>query len=238
MNNKHRGANNMLVLPTADDIRAARAFLNWKQLNLAYKCDVSIKTIMSIEKEQSKPTKELLETIAKVFLEEGIRFHPERGFIVDKNVVSIYEGREGYLKILKNVLETCEPMKDEFLLLGADDKRSSREINQMYKKMYDIGIKFKILIENNSNYILGPLEDYREVDKNSFLSKDVILIYKDKIMFVSQVEFKNNQYDGIAKLLLIKDGGIAEQFKTYFNHLWNNGNKPNSSCAKQIFFKK
>lgn len=223
-----------LVLPKAADIRGARAYLGWTQMELAYRCGTSAVTITSIEKEKSRPSKELLEKIAHIFMAEDIYFHPDGGYKVEKSLVKVYKGVEGFLEVLEDVIKVCGPDKQEVLFLGNDDSRSDDTINEMHKKIYEIGIPYKFLIAEDSDYILGPLEEYRKVDANFFLSKDATLIYGDKVLLIS----KDSDPLHTAKSLLIKDEGVFEQFKRYFYHLWNNGKKPLNSSAKQIFFRK
>jgi hypothetical protein len=69
------------------------------------------------------------------------------------------------------------------------------------------------------------------------LSKDALLIYGDKIAFVSEPKFENGDYSGNAQLLLIENAGMAEQFRAYFYRLWKRGKMPEKSSVKQIFFK-
>jgi DNA-binding XRE family transcriptional regulator len=237
MNENFENMENYLVLPKPADIRGARAYLNWKQMELAYKCGVSIPTITAIETEKSNPTKELLEKIAQVFAEEDVYFLSSGGHKVEKNFVKMFKGRGGPVKVLQDVIKVCGAEKDEILVLGSDDSRSDDGVNKMYQQIYKIGIGVKLLMDNDNNYILGPLEDYRCVDKEYFLSNDAIYIYGDKIMFVSEPKFKEGEYDGNDQALLIENAGMAEQFRAYFYRLWEKGKKPTKSSVKQIFFK-
>ncbi|MFC1659716.1 helix-turn-helix domain-containing protein [Pseudomonadota bacterium] len=231
--------NYCLVLPTAEDIRSARSYLNWTQMELAYQLGVNIMTIASIENNKSKPTRELLDRITKLFMENSIKFLPNGGFSVERDIIRVFEGIEGYIKIIEDVIQTCGPNKEEVLLLGSDDRRSNKKIDDVYQGIYAAGIPNKLLTAESNNYILGPLECYRQVDKSSFLSPTfAILIYKDKVMFASKAEYKNNKYDENVKLLLINDSGMYKQFRAYFYELWNKGIKLEKSSAKQVFFYK
>lgn len=228
----------LLVLPSASDIRAARASLNWKQTDLAYKCQINLNTVAFIENEKSKPSKETLEIIAKVFLEEGIYFLPGGGFKVEKNIIKTYEGEEGYLKVIEDAMRSCALNKSEFLLLGASDKKSSNKVNDLYKRMYKAGIAFRQLISKEDDYILGPLEDYRQIDKNYFLSDDVLLIYANKIVFITEIEGDLENYILTKiKYIVIENASMTRQLRAYFYRLWDTGKKPIKSSAKQIFFK-
>jgi transcriptional regulator with XRE-family HTH domain len=229
---------NDLILPKPADIRAARANLNWKQMDLAYKCGVSIPIITAIEMEKSKPTKELLEKIAQVFMEEGIYFLPKGGYQVEKRIVKFYDGTSAFARVLEDVLKVCVLEKCELLLLGDDDFRSSDEVNGVYKKIYSAGIPLKYLIAKENDYIVGPIEEYKQIDPELFLSKDVVLIYGDKIMFFTEIEGNLKTYELTkVKIIVIENAGMAEQFRAYFYRLWEKGKKPTKSSVKQILFR-
>ena len=53
-----------LVLPTRRDIKAARNYMEWKQIELGAKCGVTEYAINSIETQRHHPKKELLDKIA------------------------------------------------------------------------------------------------------------------------------------------------------------------------------
>lgn len=225
---------NYLVLPEPADIRAARAYKAWKQMDLAYKCKVNISTINAIETEKSKPSKELLDTIATVFAEEGVYFLPGGGHKINKNILTVYEGSDCLLRLQDNIIQTLQNKKDKVVLvLGDDDEKLSPEEIEKDKEIYNAGIHFKSLISKDNDYIMGPLEDYRRIGKEHFISKDDIIIYDTKI--VLPVNVKN----GIAeKLIALDDKDMSDWFKRYFNHLWEKGGRVTKSSVKQVFFKR
>jgi len=229
---------NYLVLPKPSDIRGARAYLNWKQAELANRCGVSVPTITAIETEKSNPTKELLEKIAEVFAIEDLYFLHGGGHKIEKRIVKFYDGTSAFARVLDDVLKTCSAKKCELLLLGDDDFRSSDEVNGVYKKIYAAGIPLKYLIANGNDYIVGPIEEYRQIDPELFLSKDVVLIYGNKIMFFTEIEGNLKTYELTkVKIIVIENAGMAEQFRAYFYRLWKKGKKPTKSSVKQILFR-
>jgi len=229
-----------LVEPqTNDDIRGARSYLRWTQPQLADKCGCSTGTIISLENGKHLTNRNVIAKLTEVFSEAGIKFLLEGGFKRDNNIVQIFEGKEGAFKILNDIIKTCDSNRDELLFFGNDDKRSSEEVNKLHKKIYAIGISYKYLIAEDNDYILGPLEDYRQINSDSFFSKDAIVIYKNKITFCVKIEsdLKSNKVIN-RKYLIINDRDFAETFKNYFYRLWKKGIKPKKSSVKQIFFKK
>jgi len=227
---------NHLIIPTRKDIKAARNYLEWSQKKLGVKCSSTEYTINSLETKRHKPTKDLLDRITEVFAGEGIKFNANGGFRIEKEIVEIFEGAESPIKLLNDVLSTCIFEKNEVLFLGSDDQRSSDKVLNIQKKLYEENIPCKYLVSNTNNYILGPVDEYKKIDKTLFLSKDAILIYKNKISFL----VGNNKKDKLkeVKNIVINDEDLTEMFKKYFYRLWDNGKKIEKSETKQMFFKK
>jgi len=225
---------NYLVLPTADDIRGARAFLNWKQISLAHKCDVNPSTLTAIENEKSKPTKELLEIIAKVFLEAGIKFNTDGGFSINKNVATIYEGNDCFLKVQEDILNTCSINEEEVLMIGNDDRKCDERIIGKDKELFKAGIYFKSLVEKGNNYLIGPIEDYRSIDACFFVPASFTIIYGNKVAFDLWEEKKDKK---IQKIIVLQENIINQNMRKYFNYLWEMGKEINKSTTKQLLFK-
>jgi len=225
---------NHLIIPTRKDVKAARNYLEWSQKKLGEKCGSTEYTLNSLETKRHKPTKELLDKITEVFAEEGIRFISSGGFRIEKDIVTIYEGEDCYFKLQYDILKTCGENKDEVLYLGNDDSKSIPKIIHNEQKIYDLQIPCKYLIAKNNNYILAPIEDYKSIHEDYFLSTDVIVIYKNKISFASSI----NKVDRSEKVIVINDQGIANQYKKYFYRLWDKGEIIKKSSTKQIIFKK
>lgn len=222
-----------LVLPRPADIKGARSSLDWTQMELAHRCGVNTLTIAYIENRKSKPSKKLLEKITQVFMAEDIYFHPEGGYKVDANFVKVFEGEDGYLRAQEDVFKACLQNKDEVLFLGVDDERSGSRVIENESKIYEAGIPCKYIMSKDKDYILGPLEEYRKVDSSYFFSVNVVVIYKYKTSFLSNGEDEKSS----ARVVVINDKGITEQMRRYFNTLWDKGDIPKKSSAKQIFFR-
>ena len=64
---------------TPGQSRAARAFLNWSQRELAAKCDVGLTAIVGFEAGTSSPRRASLAALVRTFEEAGIEFIPAAG---------------------------------------------------------------------------------------------------------------------------------------------------------------
>jgi DNA-binding XRE family transcriptional regulator len=219
-----------------EDIRAARAYLNWTQPELAVRVGCNPCTINTLEQGKHAIGKNLSMKIAEVFAKEGIKFNYDGGFKLEKDVVKIYEGEDSYLKILDDIYHVCLNTNKEVLLLGVDDRKSNDKVIEKKKELYKSGIIFKHLISTDcDNYAIGPLEDYRSINIDFFFSKDVVIIYDNKIV-ISFLDYKNrsNLYD----LISIEHIGLYNEMSRYFKNLWVKANKIDKSNTEQIYFKK
>jgi transcriptional regulator with XRE-family HTH domain len=230
--------NNYLILPTYRDIRSARNYIGWSQSEFARKVGLTLGSITKIERNVQIPTKNNLEKIAEVFAGEDLYFLAGGGHKIEKSIVKVFEGEGAIIKVLDDVLKTCSPNKDEVLLWGGDNRRSSPEVIAKNQEIYNAGITFKFLAAKGNNYIYLPLEDYRQIDKSLFLSKDVTVIYKNKILFFADIEGDLENYILTkVKIIIIENKGMADQFRAFFYRLWDKGEKPTHSTTKQLVFK-
>jgi len=220
-----------IILPTPADVRAARVYLDWGQNILADKIGVNVYAITSLETGRHKTGTENLKKIAEVFLSEGIKFNSTGGFNIDKNIVTVYEGKDCYLKLLDDIITTCAEDKKEVLFLGSDDKKSSQKYIDAENKIYASGIPSRNLVNINNDFILGPLKNYRQINSNYFMSNNVVAIYDTKVAFPSAI----NKQGTSTKTIIINEAGITNQLKNYFNNLWEVGKIIRKSSTKQIF---
>jgi len=224
---------NLIEPKNNNDVRAARNYLNWTQPELAIKAGCNITTIHTLEKGNRITKKNIINKVTEVFAKEGIKFHLNGGFSIDKDTINFFEGKDCYLKLQDDILKTCQKEKETVFYLGADDKQSSKEIIEKEKEIYKAGISCKNLISLNNNYILGSLEDYRQIDSKYFVPIDLTIIYDTKVAF--DIHDKNNNQT--IKIICINDSVLANKMKEYFLGLWQIAKKPIKSSTEQILFK-
>lgn len=225
-----------LVLPNAIDIKTARIYLDMGQEELAKRVGIYKHTLLNIEKGNSSPTVEVLLKIAEYFFARNIVFHNNGGFEVLKDeVATVLSDENAYITILQDIFDNCAPMNerglggDEVLFLGNDDALSSEKVNQMHQQIYSKGVPYKFLITKENDYILGPLNEYRKIDKINFLSDNVVILYKDKVVFfIGEVN---------EKIIIIRDKDLKDKLSIYFYSCWNSAEECVRSSTKQIFFR-
>lgn len=223
------------MLITADQIRAARALKNWSQTDLAERTGLAVPTIANIELGKQMPGKNTIEKIIYAFTLAGINF-TERG--VEKKdekskFVSLLKHDEDeniYITLVEDILYTLANCEDddkrEVLIFCGDDRISPPSINQLYKKMRNLGIRHRQLSEEGNTYLLAPIEEYRYVPKKYYLN-NVTLVYGDKYAIC----LGNVNSEKPDEIIIMNDEGAARIHRNIFELLWSQLPKPKKSTA-------
>ena len=213
------------VLPTADDIRGARAYLNWNQKKLANLVGVSERAILQIENKKSKPQEKTLQRITNIFQNAGIHFLFEGGFRSNQNLTQIYEGKDGIRHFFDDIYQEALHQQQEFLIFNVDEKKfiEAYEISGMgnsHRKRIS-GIKnFKkskaIISTEDDNKYASPYIDYRYMAK-SVLSDIPFYIYNNKLSIII--------WDESPKFIVHQHKELADSYRKIFYFLWEKAQK-------------
>jgi DNA-binding XRE family transcriptional regulator len=208
-------------------IRAARGITGWSQTELAERAGVSLPAVTDCEKERAKTSLETYEKFVKAFEQEAI-FFTETG--VERRSTATYEivGDDWWLDVLDDVYYELIDNKDaELLLLFADDRESSDEVNNRIRKIRNTGVKMRQLVAEGNSFLMGPTNEYKWVPKEYFHNR-VTLIYGPKVVVCAEDN---------TKALVIKDEGLAATWKNLFNLLWSGVqiSEPERSTADERF---
>ena len=205
-----------------DQIRAARALLDWSQPQLAERAGVSTDLISKIENGVTDGSLKTISKIVGVFSREGIVFTQ---YGVERRDHVLYEigGKEGWwMDVLEEVyLTLSEDDCKELILLCSDDSVSPPEVNDMYKQIRELGVTFRQLVEEGNTYLVGPLEEYRYIPSNFFLN-NVTLIYGNKVA----VCVEDN-----TKAIIFNDHDLMVAWKNIVDLLWDHLRQPKVTSA-------
>lgn len=206
-------------------IRAARAFLNWSQKDLAERSGVSDVSIINYENEKRVPHQSTIDKILQAFELAGVSF-TENGLEMKDDAITVIQGEGWYLRLLDDVYFSLMDRKDaELLLICADDKISPPEVNDRYRKIRNAGIRMRQLVEDRNTYLMGPLKEYRYMPKERF-NNYVSLIYGDKVAVCT---------DANTKALVFHDPILSKTWTNLFDLMWDVLPEPDRSTADERF---
>lgn len=190
-----------------EQIKAARALLKWTQKDLAARAGLGADQIHSFEAGRTRPL-DVVEAIHATFRSEGIEF--VNGGVIPRSVSSYV--LETYVDLLDEIMRAM-PEGGEVLKHCADDRRSPPEVVKKLKEMAKAGIRERLTISEDNDFVGGNPEDYRRIPARYFsTSDDVICIYLNKVAFV---------VDG--KMLVIASQSLSDLFRAQFEYWWETG---------------
>jgi DNA-binding XRE family transcriptional regulator len=210
-----------------EQVRAARAWLNIGQHDVAEGVGVSSQTISDIENERTNPKASVLADIQSFFEMKGVEFLEDGGIKKSKNFVKVYEGNDCYLKLLDDVHEVLAK-GGELLKSAADERRSSKKVIEKTREMRKDGIKMRGLVKSGDTYLMGKLDEYRWMEESLFTDGDVKLIYANRVAYlITWLE--------TPKTIIIQDKTIAEEAKRHFEYVWQRSEKPPETTATAFY---
>jgi len=185
----------------------ARAHLNWSQQDLAERAGLVLNTISNFEKGDRQADARTVKAISSVLEMAGLQFLD--GGVVPRQVRSYV--LPSYLDLLEDIEESM-PEGGEVLKHCVDDRRSTPEVSEKIAQMRARGIRDRLTISEDNDFIAGAPEDYRKIPAAYFASSEVIIIYLNKVAFF---------VDG--KALVIASESLAKVFRDQFEYWWKEG---------------
>ncbi len=210
---------------SVEQIKAARALLEWTQEELAEAASLSKPSINTLERRIANPKVETVEAIQRAFETAGVEFLEGPGVRLRSSVLKaqIFEGSDSLLRLLHDIFETLVGTEKELMISGIEEEKyknfgGPRIIEQIDKRI-KYGIKTKLLsCEGDTNFI-EPLEHYRWVPKQ-FFSKTPYYVYDNKYAILL--------WGPPQKVVLIENAEIADSYREQFLAHWEAGIVPKS----------
>jgi transcriptional regulator with XRE-family HTH domain len=218
------------VFVNAHQIRAARAYLNWSQEDLAAAAELSIATIRQIETGHISPRDKTMEAIISALEQSKIEFTPS-GVRQRGDDVTILEGDDCYMQLLDDIYHTTKGKGGEVLFIYADSSLSTEEEILSLNRTRKDGVKWRFLTVEGNNCLTYPIEEYRWLPKK-FFKRNIQVIYGGRVAMGCTIDKSRNQ---TTKMIIVDSAPLAESTRNLFEFIWESCRKPSFSTAPKVY---
>lgn len=199
-------------------IKAARALLNWTQTDLAVKSGISLPAIANIERYVSEPRQNTLTCLKEAFEKEGIVFMQPSGvqLIPEHFDVKVWEGHGSQVSLWNDIF--CEfkfHENNELLIAHVSDTplvdRYPEETAIYLKTLDEMSVQRCILLCEGDDNIIGNNPNwYRQIPKMLFTQMPHY-IYGNKVALLVW---------SLKKVICINNKDIADAHRQQFRQNW------------------
>ncbi len=211
-------------MPTIDQIRAARALLNWSQGDLADRAGLSQTGVARIESGINMPNSSTLDKITSAFDDAGIEFIADRGVERRRSEISIFKGRQGFVDFSWDVYNTVRTCGGEIVVNNVDERKfaewKGEENKKYHAAMKELGnINFKILIQEGDDFFLASsYAEYRWTPSEKF-GNIPFYVYGEKVAIIL---FESQD----VSIFVIDSSLLSNYFRRQLNELWRVSKAP------------
>lgn len=202
---------------TIEQIRAARALLNWTQKKLAESTGISVRALNSIESGDSTPRLNTIDIIQETFERAGIEFLGDNGIRQRREKLAIekFEGALAIESLINDIFKTLKISKTkELMVFNLDERKFSKvavkTLNQHNLNFEHEKLKERLLIKYGDNFILSKPSHYRWFSSKSHTVPH--LIYGDTVAFIL--------WDSPIRIICLRNQDIAESYANVFEEIW------------------
>lgn len=207
---------------TRDQVRAARALLDWSLADLSERCGIGQQAISKFENGETQPLAKTIQKIQTVLEEGGVEFIATGGVQPRQDIMRAYKGRAGFIDFLNDVHETAlrgdadicvsNVNEDDFeYWLGDEDDAYVARMSEVK------GLSFRILSKQGDTNVSSSYAEYRWVPEEQF-SAAPFYVYGDKL---AMILFQKD-----VSVYVIKNRGIADAQRNQFNIAWKSAEIP------------
>ncbi len=200
---------------SAQQIKAARALLDWKQSDLAREADISLPSINNIERQIGSPRGDTLRSIQTAFEKMGIEFLTGGVRLKDEIFeIQKYQGADFIKKQNDDLFACMQGPDDEALMCNLDERMFPKYAPDQVIR-YDahhnaVGFQHRILIKNQDRFFLTDPKSYRWIAPE-LMGTIPYLVYKDRfVMIMWEAQ----------RVVIIRNQSIADTFRKQFEFLW------------------
>lgn len=207
---------------TVEQIKAARALLNWNQQDLADAAHMSKPALANLERRTVKPRLKTLEAIKSALEIRGIVFIEGPGVELraDQINVQVWDGGDGLSRIFTDMLSTLEE-NDVRIIVGVSEEQFKKVAGDRFDKFLNKvgkrGIRALIFSEEGDDDYYDYTANYRWVPAKYF-STTTTYVYADRYAILL--------WEPYPKVIMIQNQSIADRYRAHYLQLWKEAKMP------------
>jgi transcriptional regulator with XRE-family HTH domain len=178
-----------------DQIRAARALLDWNLDRLRQVSGVPRNQINRIERGKVTPRQETLDKIEHAFEEAGLEFLPGSGVRKKDRIIQIYEGKGAARRLVDDIQKTLSIAdsgpggKREILIAHLKEDVARQHlgpdfIEEQIRKRKAAGITHRLLVRTKDPGLFPPYNTYH-IMPDHYFSQYPLYIYGSKLALLA-----------------------------------------------------
>lgn len=203
---------------TVQQIKAARALLDWNQSDLGQSAGLSQTAVANIENGKFRASEASLQAFLAAFDAAGVEFIP--GGVRKKiNIIETIEGDDFGSKIMDYVYETLlRTGNKEVLISGVDyhglDEAISNDILAHIQRLQAAGMNERVLVKPGTlkSEIIGPSDWHRTLDSTLFSAEAPFFVFADCYAI---------DLIGKKQVIIIRNQQLADDQRNRFNFMWD-----------------
>lgn len=217
---ERNGCESPMINP--EQIRAARALLDWSTSELAKQAGLTVNGINKIERGHVSAHRETLERLQDVMEAAGIEFLPNSGLRRKDRTVQTYEGVDANKHLFEDVYQTLRDSGGEVLIAGLDEDMVIKDVDKKFldahlSRLNKARITERLLVRRGDMNFVGPQDSYRWIPEDYF-SASPLYIYGPKLALVS--------WAPMARCVIVHNEAFAECTRRLFNFVWDRSEIP------------
>lgn len=207
----------MTGMISIEQIKAARALLDWTQDDLAREAGLSKPAINTLERRIANPKMDTLAAIQKALEKAGVEFTDGPGVKLKSAVLKtvVFEGEDALIRLYHDIFDTLLGTQNELLISGIEESKfrewGGERVTSEIERRLKHNIRDRILIcEGDTNFI-EPRDHYRWMPKAYFPSTPTYIYDNKYAIFL---------WGPPKKVVIVENAEIADSFRRQFEAHW------------------
>lgn len=207
---------------TTRQIDAGLALLGLNRSDLATSLGVNKSTLNAYFTGQTSVPSGRLAEIQKWLENAGIVFTEDEGVKLNKGEIVKYEGEQGFVSFMTDVLETVKRGDSDVCVSNVDENDFENNLPKEFAEHYRDELakvknfSSKILVKEDDNFLTADgIAKYRGIPANVFSEDATFYAFGDKLALLTF-------HDDSVQILSLHNKLFADSFRVMFNAVWSN----------------